>query len=483
MKLFRFQIMRALLLLCILSASQIGCSGGAGDSLAGGGIGGTGVTVASVGTTTGFGSVIVNGVTYDTSAAEIFIENTFAGAGDSVLAQYIALGMVVRVEGRLAPDGGAAADRIFYGSELKGPVESISDLDTLSKRLLILGQTVVMDDRTVLRNTDAASLSAGMVVEVSGLPDESGNFFATYINKTADALPPTGTAALKGTVQNLGPQTFRINLLTVDYATADLSALPVGAPQDGQLLKVRGRLQTARLLIADRLEPIEEFGTGAFDIVDFEGIITQALSPEEFRIGRYTVRADAGTLFRNLRPDDLKPGTRVIVEGSLANRSILSDEIRRPGSIRLESEVSSVSLAENSLVLVGLESVAVYATATTRFIGIAPALASINPGQHVRVLGRQAVAGGGIIASTILTTPFGNTVELAGPAESVLAPVIVILGSAVDTSSIGADRFRGPNGAPISPTEFFGILRPGAAVALAGSLQGGIANWESIALE
>lgn len=482
MKSFRFKIMRVLLLLCSLSAFQIGCSGGAGDSLAGGGIGGTGVTVASVGTTTGFGSVIVNGVAYDTSAADIFIENSLAGTGDSALAQNIALGMVVRVEGRLVPDGGAAADRIFYGSELKGPVESISDTDAVSRQLLILGQTVVMDDRTVLRNTDAASLAKGMVVEVSGLPDESGNIFAAYINKTADALPPAGAAELKGTVQNLGSQTFLINLLTVDYATADLSALPGGAPQDGQLLKVRGRLQTAGLILAERLEPIEEFGSGAFDIVDFEGFITQILSPDEFRIGRYTVRADAGTLFRNLRPDDLRPGTRVIVAGSLANRSILSDEIRRPGSIRLESDVNSVSLAENSLVLVGLESVAVYTTATTRFIGIAPALDSITPGHHVRILGRPN-PGGGILASSILTTPSKDTLELAGPAESVSASVIVILGIAVDTSSVAADRFSDANGAPISRGEFFGIVQRDTAVSVAGTVQGGIPTWEAIALE
>src|SRR5512136_1606203 len=184
-----FRHVGPLMFLVVLAALQTGCSGEGGDTFAGGGIGGTGVTVASVGTVTGFGSVIVNGVTYDTSAAEVFVENSFRGSGDPAVIQNLSAGMVVRVEGTLADDGSGSADRVFFSNNLKGAVESIRDLDSLTKRAVILGQTVLMDDRTDFRNGAIGTIAVGMVLEVSGYEDDSGTIVATYVYKISDFLP------------------------------------------------------------------------------------------------------------------------------------------------------------------------------------------------------------------------------------------------------------------------------------------------------
>jgi hypothetical protein len=163
------QTMCVLVLLSFFAAFHVGCGGGGGDALAGGGVGGTGITVSSVGTATGIGSVIVNGSTYDTTAAEVFVDNASMGFGNQALVQSISVGMVVRVEGRLTSDGSTIADRVLFSNELRGPVESIDELDALSKQAVILGQKIVMDDRTVFRDTDAASIAVGMVLEVAAL--------------------------------------------------------------------------------------------------------------------------------------------------------------------------------------------------------------------------------------------------------------------------------------------------------------------------
>ena len=176
---------------------------GGGGNYAGGGIGGTGIVASSVGTVTAFGSVIVNGVTYETTGAEVFVDNTSIGSGDTALTQNLAVGMVVRVEGRLNADGSSSADRVFYENYLRGPVENITELDSRSKQVVILGQTILMDDRTVFRGTTAASLAVGMFVEVSGYVDESGRIAATYIAKIADSIPADRTVQIKGMVQNL----------------------------------------------------------------------------------------------------------------------------------------------------------------------------------------------------------------------------------------------------------------------------------------
>jgi len=468
----------------MLAALQIGCSGGGGDNVAGGGIGGSGVTVSSVGTVTGFGSVIVDGVSYETSAAEVFAENASAGSGDQTLVRSISVGMVVRVEGKLAPDGSSIAERVFFSSDLMGPVESIVELDGVSKQASILGQTILMDDRTVYRNTDAGAIAAGMVLKVSGFADESGSIEATYIEKVSDSLAPGGSVAVKGFVENLNPQskTFNINLLGIDYSIADLSQLPNGSLETGQLLKVAGKLQEPGLLVAERLVPEEEFGTGLFDTVDLEGIITQTDPANGFRIRRYIVTVDSGTVYKNLKPADVNQGTRVIVRGTLTNRSILADEISRPETIRIESNVGSIDLAAGSLVLVGLEPASVSTAATTRFIGIASGLDVIEPGDHVRILGRRTSTGR-ILASSIQVTPSNDTVELAGPVESVARPTLVVLGVAIDTGSIPADGFFGLDGKRVSATEFFDSVKAGDIVFAEAVLQNGGVIWNSVGFE
>jgi primosomal replication protein N len=466
------------LFLCVL---QAGCGGGGADGLASGGIGGTGITVSSVGTTTGFGSVIVDGLSYDTTAAEVVVENTAMGSGNQALIQNIAVGMVVRVEGRLDAEGNAIADRVFFSNELKGPVDSINELDAVSRQLVILGQTVLMDDRTVYRNTDAASIAVGMVLEVSGFIDEFGSINATYVNKVADSLLPNDSVDVKGLVQNLDPQskTFQFNSLTVDYSTANINELPGGAPSTGQLLKVRGRPQTASLAVAESLEPAEEFGSGVFDTVDLEGIITQTVSPNEFRIGRYTITVDTETLYENLEPEDLNRGTRVIVRGTLADRSILADEIILSEKIKLESNADTVSLADKSLVLSGLEAVTALTTATTRINGTATSLDQVLPGDHVRMVGRLG-PGGELLASSLLVNPSNEAVNITGPVESATSPILVILGVEIDTGSIPADGFFGLDGKRVSPDEFFASVKAGDFVTAAGILQGGLVTWNTV---
>lgn len=468
--------------LWLTAALLAGCSG-SGDLLAGGGIGGTGATVASVGTVSGFGSVIVNSVVYDTTGAEVFVENVSKGSGDSAVAGNLLVGMVVRVEGRISEDGSATAERVFFSSTLKGPVESVIEPDAVSRQAVILGQTILMDDRTAFHNVSPASLAEGMVLEVSGYDDEAGRIFATYVNKVADSLPPGGQVEIKGVVRNVIPplERFQIRQLTVDYSAADLGGLPGNAPEAGQLVKAIGQLEAMNLLAAERLELEEEFGAGVFDVVDLEGIITQAGAPAEFGIGRYTVRFDQGTSFSNLSPQDLKPGARVVVHGPLTDRTIQADEIFLPERVRMESNAAFVDPVQNSLVLSGLETAVVFAIETTLTVGIVSVFDAIAPGDHVRVLGRRN--GGDIVASIIVVTPSNDAVELAGPVEFVSEPSIVVLGIEIDTSSIPPEGFKGPEDEPVSPEEFFGAIRLGVNVAVKGLLEGGGVNWTGIAIE
>jgi hypothetical protein len=473
--------MLRLMLVAFFTWIHLGCGGG-GDSQAGGGIGGTGLYASSVGTVTEFGSVVVNGVTYGTRNARVIVENDLLGTGDEAVIQNLAVGMVVQVEGWLNDDGSGRAEQVFFSADLQGPIESITTLDSRTKRIVVLGQPVVIDDRTLFRNTALSAIAEGMVLEVSGYADEDGVILATFVGKIADSLPPGGPVKIKGEVQDLdtGAKTFRIGSLTVDYAGA--TRFPPGTLEPGQFLEVRGQLQASNLLAADRLDLAEDIGSGAFETIDFEGIVTQIRSSAEFKLGRRIVQTDQATSWTNLLPEELTPGIQVIVRGALLDGAILAREIRLSEKIRIRSNVSAVILNQNKLVLTGFEGVQVATTATTRIRGKASSREEIQPGDNLKVFGRRS-SDGTILASMALVLPSADIVAIMGPVESVAPPNIVILGVWINTASIPAGGFQGRDVSPITADEFFDSVRPGDTVAAEGVLQAGVPVWNRVEIQ
>ena len=476
------RMMLRLMLLAFFAWMHLGCGGGGGDSQAGGGIGGTGLYASSIGTVTEFGSVVVNGVTYDTRNARVIVENDLQGTGDEAVIQNLAVGMVVRVESRLNADGSGRAEEVFFSADLQGPVESITTLDSRTKRVVILGQPVVIDDRTLFRNTAPSAISEGMVLKVSGYADEDGVILATFFGKIAESLPPGGPVKIKGKVQNLdtGAKTFRIGTLTIVYT--DATRVPPTVPEPGQFLEVRGQLRAPGLLMADRLELADDIGSGAFDTIDLEGIVAQISSTAEFRVGRRIIRTDQATSWTNFLPEDLTPGTRVIIRGVLLDGAILARKIRVFEEVKIRSNVSEVILNENRLVLAGFEGIQVAVTADTRIQGRAKSLEKIPPGDQLKVFGRTS-PDKTVLASRVLVLPSADIVEITGPLESVSRPNIVILGVGVNTASIPAGGFRGRGGGPITTDEFFASLRPGDVVAAEGDLQAGVPAWDRVEIQ
>lgn len=474
-------MMLRFMLLAFFTWMPLGCGGG-GDSQAGGGIGGTGLYASSVGTVTEFGSVVVNGVTYETRNARVIVENEPKGTGDEAVLQNLAVGMVVRVEGWLNDEVSGTAEQVFFSADLQGPVESLTILDSRTQRVVILGQPVVIDDRTLFRNTAASAISQGMVLEVSGYADENGVILATFAGKVADSLPSGGAVKIKGEVQDLntGAKTFRIGSLAIDYAGA--TRLPPAGLATGQFLEVRGRLQAPGLLAADRIDLAEDIGSGAFETVDLEGIVSQMSSTAEFRVGRRTIRTDSDTTWANLVPEDLTPGTRVIVRGVLVGGDILAREIRLFEKIKIRSNVSEVFLGQNRLVLTGFGGVRVEVTADTRIQGLAKSLEEIQPGDNLKVFGRTS-PDKTVLASKVLVLPSSANVEIAGPLDSVSRPEIFILGVRIDTTSIPAGGFLGRGGTLITADEFFASLGPGETVAAEGVLQAGVPVWNRVEIQ
>jgi len=258
------------------------------------------------------------------------------------------------VEATVSEDGTNVADRVIYNDEVEGPVESISDIDTTAKAMVVLGQTVIVDDLTEFKGVTFDTIAENDVVEVSGLVDGTGAIQATFLEKTGEFMPGL-IVEVKGFVKNLDIEleTFEINDLTVNYAMADLSGLPGGVLAEGLFVEVEGLLDVAGgEMLATEIELEDELGNDDADEIEVMGYVTDFVSVLEFSVGYQVVHTDVDTAFVAGKPDDVAPGVRLEAEGSLVEGILIAEEIEfwHPDRIEVEGVVTDfVSVFEFTL--------------------------------------------------------------------------------------------------------------------------------------
>ena len=341
MKTYHLKTLALALLSALLFISYWGC--GSGTLVAGGGIGGTGII--SVGTITAFGSIDVNDTEFDTSNAVIIVEGEEIGIGDNIVLNNLNIGMVVTVEGTGSEDDeSTVADRVIYNDNVEGPVESITVVNTTRKDIVVLGQTVIVNAVTAFKEgTTFDDIAVNDVVEVSGLFDDTGAIWATFLEKTDGVI-----FEVTGFVENLDTfqETFEINDLTVDYSMADTSGLPGGVPAEGLLVEVEGTLDPITVeMLADVIELGDELDAEDVDEVEVTGFVTDVFSAFEFTVGTQVVRTDADTEFVDGTADDIVPGQKLEAEGSLESGILFAWEVEfwDPDQIEVEGLVTNIA--------------------------------------------------------------------------------------------------------------------------------------------
>ena len=431
------------------------------------GIGRNGVAVGPI---TTFGSIVVNGVRYETDAAT-FMVNDAAGTQDD-----LKVGQVVSVLGTIDSNGttGTATD-VSFDDSVKGPVESI---DLASSRLVVLGQTVLISPDTSIDDSfSPASLdgvSVGQIVEVSGQFDASGNIVATRI----EPKPAGTTFEVHGIVAALDAPnlSFNLNGLVVDYSSATLDNFSGGQIADGDFVEAKGvSLGAAGELIATRVE-FENFLPGGDDgdHIEIEGFITRFVSAQDFDVAGDPVTTNGSTAFVGGVADDLGLNVKVEAEGDLdANGVIVADkiDIRRSKAVRLTANADSIDTANSALVILGIT---VNVDVLTRLEDKSSAdidpltLADVNAGDYLEIRGSEFPTGSGTILATIFEREDSDTEAiLQGFVETVADPSYTILGVTIETNA--GTIFRDVNDGPISSTDFFNQVAPNSLVKAKGT--------------
>jgi len=456
--------------LLVSAALVAACGGSGGPGLGDGGttagIDGTGAPVVAVGTVTSFGSVIVNGVRYDTSNTSFTIDGEFGSQDD------LSVGDVVRVVGSLDDSDSSlgTADSIVFDDLVEGPIE-IGSINRVAGILVVLGQTVRVTADTSFDNSvptgSLDGLTAGDVVEVTGLVASDGSITATRV----ELKPAGGLFEVTGLVANHSAGSFQINGLVVDYSRAMLDDFPSGMIEDGQLVEVKGMDLAARELDAMQVQfKGNEINPGTDDQIEIEGFVTRFVDATDFDVAGFPVTINSSTQFEGGATGDLRLDIKVEVEGGLNAVGVLlasKVDIRRSSSARLAARVDSVDTSTNSFVALGITvGIDRLTRLEDKFMDVEPfTLAQLAAGDYAEVRGAET-GSSELIASLVERDDPDTQTELRGRVESIARPAFTILGVTVTTHA--GTSLRDADRNLIDADTFFAELREGDLVNVDG---------------
>ena len=474
--------MNTLLTKCTLSAAialtLVACGGSSSTGVAG--IGGSGFI--SSGSVTGFGSVFVNGVEFETDSATFDIDDSGSGSQDD-----LAIGMVVRVSGSINDDGETGtATSISFDDELQGPVSSLSDPDAdgIKRTFTVLGTSVIIDSGstsfdisgkddvpqgTVFNFDTIANLNN---VEISGFFDNNGNIQATRVELKNLVFDESSIVEVKGIISDASGTTFKLGNLTVDASSAILDDLPNGLIND-QLVEVKGTFDITTDTISATKVEAEDNSLDDADEFELEGIITDYENDSDFKIGGISI--DASNATREPATLSLANDLRIEAEGSIVNGILVAKELElEGGDFKVHAMVATVDVAGKSFTVtpVAGQSITVTVTSSTQLQDevnkIEPfTLNNLVAGMFVEVRGFDDGNGG--ITATEVDVKEPDDVIVQGSLQAINAGAdIKVLGVTftIDHINIGAGetQFEDTADTPISQEQFITDAPEGSLV-------------------
>ncbi|MDP3521764.1 MAG: DUF5666 domain-containing protein [Hydrogenophaga sp.] len=293
---------------------------GGGSVVGSVGTGGTGAF--SSGAISGLGSIVVNGVRYDDSAASVSDDG-----GNSSNSGSLKLGVVVEVLGDdiVTPATGlptSNARSVVFRSEIKGPVTAVN---AAAGTLTVLGQNVVVSASTVFDlnlPNGLASVAVGQLLEVYGFVDANGVYQATRIEGEDSA----STYKIRGklSVLNAAAKTFQIGAAVIDYSAINFNFTLV----NGQTIRVELATtpNTLGQWVATRLNSATALGNAASSAatVELEGVVSSVASARSFVVDGITVDASGVNNF----PAGVAVGSRVEVKGKLESGVLVASRVK-----------------------------------------------------------------------------------------------------------------------------------------------------------
>jgi hypothetical protein len=460
-------------LLLVVFIAACGGGGGGGGTVASGGIGGTGVTS---GTVSGFGSVFVNGIEFDTDGASRDVDDEVDVSNGTDDDTVLGIGMVVTIIGTVNDDGvTGTAESIEYDDDIEGPVAAapVEDQDMVSKTFTIFNTTVVVGrDTTVFEAINYDDLVQNDLLEISGYFDVNGKLLATRVEKEGK-FPADSKVEIRGEVSGFdGIDTFLLGGITIIFdGETEFEDLP-GTVKNGQFVEVEGTLDSATSIAASRIEREDEDFGDDVDQISIEGIVTDFNDIGNFKVAGQRVNASKAAFEPASLETSISEGDKVEVEGAIVDGILKAKEVeQRGGNARVSAIVDSKNSSAGTItlqVVQGQPFLTVRIDSQTQIEDerdeVEPfGISGIKSGDFLNVEG--FVDGSGDFIATQIERDETGDIELRGPADvpptggSTAAGTVSVLGVGIATD--GATDFEDANEASISGTAFFLAVEKG----------------------
>jgi len=301
-----------------------------------GGETGTGATDKTVtGPITGFGSIYVNGIKFNTDNANIVFDDAQTTEDD------LAVGMIVTVNGTVNRDQvSGAAIEIVAETQVKGLVFSNTISQSGIGKLVVMGRTVMVTADTEFRSKvpgiSLTDIGTQTVVQVSGYSDNVGNIHATFLKVTGND-GNTGEIKVKGIIAelSLSSRQFKIDQFTVSFDDdTEFSEVEKEDLRNGMFVKVKSERYNAMdsnpHLLAAKIE-LEGHDDEDGDEVKKTGLVTNVDNMGdgvngEFELSGQLVRVDANTSYEKGGKSNIVLGAILEVEGEVAAGGVIIAE-------------------------------------------------------------------------------------------------------------------------------------------------------------
>jgi Domain of unknown function (DUF5666) len=337
--------------------------------------GGTGR--ADYGVIDAFGSIVVHGIHYDETAANIVIDGVPNQTRSS-----LKLGMVANIEGAVdyALNTGIA-ETVRVNRTLIGQVE---DVNLSTGEVRILSQRVATDVATRFDGYQTLDqLAAGSWVAIHGLSDPKRRTIVATLVERIDATLPLASV-IRGTVKSRGAGSFQVGNLNV------ISTLS-NQPEDGTFVAVTGSyvINFGNLYATD-VQMTREVETHEGVETQLTGYVADFRSISSFTVAGVPVDA-SGATFGGGRVGDIKQDVRITVEGRIVNGVLQAQEVEirsvgvvtGPGAGTGTPSTSADSVIELEGVITEFTSMSNFVVKGKR-INASEALTTSKPGLQIR---------------------------------------------------------------------------------------------------
>lgn len=415
-----------------------------------------------------FGSVVIDGSEYATTAASVTLDGLI-GSTASLRVGQIALLTGTPARGTAA----GTASSLVVTTKLVGPVTA---LDLAAATVTVLGQTVrITGDTSVgagVAPTDPAGLLYGQIVAVDGYRTSGGLIASRF-----DAAAGTPLLRISGRVSQLNgtAQTFDIGGTTVNYLGV-VGGLPPAVSNGSYVIasgsSVGGTATLNATQVASQPEAIAgRSGSGGA----LHGAVTRFATAADFDVAGQPVSTSSATAYSGGLAADLGGDAELQIAGQYDATGTLAATLvtfvpatpfRLVGSVdRIDTTARTFTVAGVALAVADASRWDDRSSAASRTF----TYGELRTGDWLEV--RGAATGAAAASARVVerrVAPVAALIELQDVVAGLADPALTLAGVAVDTR--GA-TFRDVDGLPLTRSQFFAAAS-GRIVRARGALAG-----------